>query len=102
MLLPPFRSCSRVWSQPTDRLSKCALVTQWGGFTAALVPLLNSRNVNLRATAFRALGRFGDAAKPASSALNECLYDPEEWVRREATNLLRQIEAAAAAKAGVK
>jgi HEAT repeat protein len=68
----------------------------------ALVPLLNSRNVNLRATAFRALGRFGDAAKPASSALNECLYDPEEWVRREATNLLRQIEAAAAAKAGVK
>jgi len=45
---------------------------------------------------------YGDAAKPASSALNECLYDPEEWVRREATNLLRQIEAAAAAKAGVK
>jgi HEAT repeat protein len=67
----------------------------------ALVPLLKSRDVNLRATAFIALGRFGSAAKPAWSELNECLHDQEAWVRRNATNLLRQIDAEAAPKSGV-
>jgi hypothetical protein len=56
----------------------------------------------IRALAAMALGKVGGRDKTAIAALSDALRDKDGIVRQIATNALRQVDPAAAAKAGIK
>jgi HEAT repeat protein len=68
----------------------------------ALIPLLSSPSISTRQKSLYALGEFGQASKEALPAIMRCLADSDPWVRIEATNILKTIDPAAAAKAGIR
>jgi HEAT repeat protein len=68
----------------------------------AIVPFLRSSDVALRQKAVFALGQFRDAAKAAWAELTQCLDDSDPWTRHAAADALKNIDRAAADKAGVK
>ena len=68
----------------------------------ALAAILRSPDPLMRQMALSALVGFGSAAKPAWAEILDCLGDPDRWTRETAANLLKKIDAEAAAKAGVK
>jgi HEAT repeat protein len=71
----------------------------------AILPLVSATNTNNRnrAPALTALGNFGPSARGIApiATLLQILQDPDEDIRRRATNALRQIDPEAAKKAGV-
>ena len=71
----------------------------------ALLPLLQLSNTNagIRSDALDAIRNFGSAARGLMpiSELVRCLDDPEESVRRHATNALRQLDPEAVDTAGI-
>ncbi len=68
----------------------------------ALIPLLKSPSVSTRQKSLGALASFGMAATAAAPAVAQCMADPDPWVRMQSARLLKQMNPAAAAKAGVK
>jgi hypothetical protein len=68
----------------------------------ALVNALSDTNFAIRLVAARGLGHFGTNAQQAVPALVRLMNDPSTRVRPDATNALKKIDPAAAAKAGVK
>jgi HEAT repeat protein len=67
-----------------------------------LARMLNSADLNLRATAMFALSKFGQAAKPARHAIVQCLNDSDAWVRSCATNILKKIDSDQTRRVGIK
>ncbi len=67
----------------------------------ALTEALSDRSPFVRSQAVDALGLVGGAAQSAVTALVKCLDDPHRDVRLAATNVLKQIDFAAAHRAGV-
>jgi HEAT repeat protein len=63
---------------------------------------LNRKIASVRKRAAEVLGEFGAGAKEVVPALLEALRDPDAPVRQAAAAALRQIDPAAAAKAGVR
>jgi hypothetical protein len=68
----------------------------------ALVPMLRSPDPAERQVALLALAPFGSNARPAWTELTNCLSDPYPLSRELAAKLLKEIDAEAASKAGVK
>ena len=66
-----------------------------------LIEALNDKNQYVRRDAARALGGFGPDAKDAVEPLSARLRDDEPSVRKAAAASLKQIDPAAAKKAGV-
>jgi hypothetical protein len=70
----------------------------------ALVPLLRATNGFIKTHTLGAMRAFGDGARglvPADE-LTRCLQDPSDFVRSQATNMLRLLAPATPARAGVK
>jgi len=65
---------------------------------AALLPLMNDTNQGIRGNVVSGIYLFGDAATNAIPFLESSLQDPDEEVRKAATNSLRQIMVVKAAK----
>jgi hypothetical protein len=57
----------------------------------ALLPLLSHPNMEVRASAIRAVGYFGETARSATPVLIKCLEDRYSEVQVEATNALHSI-----------
>jgi hypothetical protein len=68
----------------------------------ALTPLLHSLDDNTRGPALSALGAFRTDARSASVEVVRLLKDRVDWIRFDATNVLRAIDPEAAARAGIK
>jgi HEAT repeat protein len=73
-----------------------------GQVVPALMKCLSGNSTEVEAGAAKALGNFGADAEPAIPALIEILESPRADLRACATNALKQIDAGAAAKAGIK
>ena len=58
---------------------------------SVLIEALGEKDVRLRYSAMSGLMRAGQAAKPASSALNDQLQDPDEKIRKEAAQVLKML-----------
>ena len=68
----------------------------------ALADALKDENAFVRRDAAQALGELGGGAKPAVPALLVAARDRNAEVRRKAVKALKQIDAQAAASAGVR
>ena len=68
----------------------------------ALVPMLRSPDAAERQVGLLAVAVFGSGAGPAWAELTNCLSDPYPLSREIAAKLLKEIDAEAASKAGVK
>jgi hypothetical protein len=68
----------------------------------ALLKALGDKNLNNRVRVAQGLGRFGTNAQQAVPALTLLLNDPDFSLRYLATNTLKAIDPAAAARAGVQ
>jgi HEAT repeat protein len=68
----------------------------------ALIEALKDEDEAVRRGAAFGLGTFGEQARDAVPALLECLRDRESGVRKAAGVSLKQIDPAAAVKAGVR
>jgi HEAT repeat protein len=64
----------------------------------ALVPLLESPQLEVRQAALRALKQFGTAAQAARTAVAGCLNDPDPWTRTNAVHLLEELDSATLSK----
>ena len=58
---------------------------------ASLAKALKDEEGDVRMHAARSLGRMGNEAKTATAALNEALKDPDERVRKDASQTLEKI-----------
>jgi HEAT repeat protein len=63
---------------------------------------LQDQNPGVRNNALVALRYYREAASVAGPAVTKALQDPEIMVRSLATNVLKEIDPAAAAKAGIQ
>jgi HEAT repeat protein len=99
------------WATNADVIVRCGAICLLGAIHAepdrvvpVLMNALHDTNANVRYYAGMAVAHeeFGPAARLAVPALVELLNDPNEIERGLATNALKAIDPAAAAKAGVK
>jgi len=78
------------------------LVVYFRRLNEPLIGLLNSEHSIARYDVIYALGKIGPAAKDAVPALLTRLNDEDAKIRYAVTNVLKQIDPEAAAKAGIK
>lgn len=90
---------------PAKRLKAVHALQEKTGESALVVPVLidalQDKNTYVRRDAARALGGFGGDAKSAVEPLTARLKDEEPSVRKAAAASLKEIDPAAATKAGV-
>jgi HEAT repeat protein len=102
---PEVRSAAAIALVTIDPKDVTTLDTIMPCLIEALIGLKQTASgmpLNFRYPAIMAVEKCGERAQMAASALVECLQDREEYVREAATNALRKIDPAAAAKVGVK